>query len=653
MVAYTTTYNLAKPTVGDDEDAWGGYLNGNFDTLESLLKGTTALTSLNLSGNITFGDGDRAVFGADSDLQIWFDGTHSRIEDSATNAGDLYIRGSNNLRLQTWDGVSSWQNAIVLDDAGAAELYHDGALKLTSTSTGIDVTGTVTADGLTVNSGGDQEVYFGDATDGIALANTGAVSSVEFGNSQGAAAVGKFTYDRATGKLVYAEGANGSEDDFFAIDGTGKVGIQTTSPRAPLHVAPTGPASDNFNVLVSQFRPNIVLEDLSTNATDFQLFADGNELQFRYGDASTDTKLANSSMSIQNDGTVIIDAATDEDLILRGTSPYIRFQEGTTDKAYVQWSSAGFLYLRNQEDGSGVRIRDDIEFTPDGSNWYDIWHANNDGSGSGLDADTVDGLQATSFLRSDTSDSWSGTLTGSGPITTSAAYIETGVGGGGVAMTINDGGGNANLTFNHRSRNPDVNGQAGRISVNVDAASGEGVMTFGLSDAPVTAGTVLNLTTGLSVAHDYIEVPDKIRHAGDTDTYIEFVNNTINFRTANQHELQLTSSGVFLVNSSLHEDYDALSGTSVTIDPNTGGAWSLTMTGNTTFTFGATTNNYSVGLVVELTGNGGTVTWPTSVEWAGGTAPDAPASGETDIYVFWTRDGGTTWYGVQSIDAAA
>ncbi len=30
-----------------------------------------------------------------------------------------------------------------------------------------------------------------------------------------------------------------------------------------------------------------------------------------------------------------------------------------------------------------------------------IWHEGNDGSGSGLDADTVDGLQAASFLRSD------------------------------------------------------------------------------------------------------------------------------------------------------------------------------------------------------------------------------------------------------------
>ena len=77
------------------------------------------------------------------------------------------------------------------------------------------------------------------------------------------------------------------------------------------------------------------------------------------------------------------------------------------------------------------------------------------------------------------------------------------------------------------------------------------------------------------------------------------------------------------------------------------------MTGNTTFTFSGASSGYSQGFILQLTGNGSTVTWPASVDWAGGTAPDAPASGETDIYVFWTRDGGTTWYGVQSIDAAA
>jgi len=39
-----------------------------------------------------------------------------------------------------------------------------------------------------------------------------------------------------------------------------------------------------------------------------------------------------------------------------------------------------------------------------GANKYKVWHQNNDGSGSGLDADTVDGVQASSFLRSDAAD---------------------------------------------------------------------------------------------------------------------------------------------------------------------------------------------------------------------------------------------------------
>ena len=40
-----------------------------------------------------------------------------------------------------------------------------------------------------------------------------------------------------------------------------------------------------------------------------------------------------------------------------------------------------------------------------------IWHASNDGSGSGLDADLLDGLNSTSFLRTDTSSATSGALT--------------------------------------------------------------------------------------------------------------------------------------------------------------------------------------------------------------------------------------------------
>lgn len=41
-----------------------------------------------------------------------------------------------------------------------------------------------------------------------------------------------------------------------------------------------------------------------------------------------------------------------------------------------------------------------------------VWHAGNDGSGSGLDADTVDGIQGASLLRSDTADTYTELRTG-------------------------------------------------------------------------------------------------------------------------------------------------------------------------------------------------------------------------------------------------
>ena len=150
-----------------------------------------------------------------------------------------------------------------------------------------------------------------------------------------------------------------------------------------------------------------------------------------------------------------------------------------------------------------------------------------------------------------------------------------------------------------------------------------------------------------------IYLRDKLFHDGDTDTYLGFGTNTINLVTGNSTSATFNSSGIFVTDGSVAEDYDALSGTTPTCNVDNGGAFSLSMSGNTTFTFSGASSGYSQGFVLQLTGNGSTVTWPSSVDWAGGTAPDAPASGETDIYVFWTRDGGTTWYGVQSIDAAA
>jgi hypothetical protein len=112
-------------------------------------------------------------------------------------------------------------------------------------------------------------------------------------------------------------------------------------------------------------------------------------------------------------------------------------------------------------------------------------------------------------------------------------------------------------------------------------------------------------------------------------------------------------SGVVFAES-VQEDYDALSGTSPAPDADNAGGFSLSTTGNTTFTFGGVTSGRAVGFVLQITAGGThTITWPASVDWAGGTAPDAPASGESNLYVFYTRDGGTNWIGVLSAAAYA
>ena len=126
-------------------------------------------------------------------------------------------------------------------------------------------------------------------------------------------------------------------------------------------------------------------------------------------------------------GNITFGSSTNEKIVLAGSSnPYIRWQEGTTDKAYIQWNANGYLDLVNQETNDGLRIQsgsNGLKYRIDGTS-YNVWHQANDGSGSGLDADSVDGIAGSSLLRSDTADTASGDITfsgGAGAVTVSAA----------------------------------------------------------------------------------------------------------------------------------------------------------------------------------------------------------------------------------------
>jgi len=114
-------------------------------------------------------------------------------------------------------------------------------------------------------------------------------------------------------------------------------------------------------------------------------------------------------------------------------------------------------------------------------------------------------------------------------------------------------------------------------------------------------------------------------------------------------------AGEFIATSYNETYYALLAGSAVTIDCHLGNCFSLTTSTNTTFTFSnPPASGTAFGFSLELTAGGThTITYPAAVDWAGGSAPDAPASGETDVLVFTTHDGGTTWYGFRAGDAMA
>ena len=103
-------------------------------------------TGDSMTGNLSLGDNNKAIFGAGSDLQIYHDGSNSYIDDSDT--GSLRLR-SNRLRIEKYTG----ENMIEAYGDGAVELFHNGTKKFETTSTGIAVTQSGTDVGLLVTGG--------------------------------------------------------------------------------------------------------------------------------------------------------------------------------------------------------------------------------------------------------------------------------------------------------------------------------------------------------------------------------------------------------------------------------------------------------------------------------------------------------------------
>jgi len=96
--------------------------------------------------------------------------------------------------------------------------------------------------------------------------------------------------------------------------------------------------------------------------------------------------------------------------------------------------------------------------------------------------------------------------------------------------------------------------------------------------------------------------------------------------------------------------------TTAELDLSTGSVFEVTPTSDIQVTLtnpAASGTSSGATLLLDSVGTAYTITYDTSIEWSGGTAPTSPSIGETDVLTFNTTDGGTTYQAVQAIDGAS
>ena len=244
---------------------------------------TSPATALDVTGTITadglnLGDNEKVQLGASNDLQIYHDGSNSRIRN--ISGGELRLE-HNQLRIWNTSGVTN----LIAYSAGSTDLYHNGSLKLATTSTGVDVTGTVTADGLNLGdnekillgTGGYLEVYANGGTSYIRETGTGnlriAGNTVQLTD----ASFSKYFQGSAGTAYFYHNDAQKLATTSTGVDVTGDVDIKSGNYLRLHNPADTGFASirlDATNTVTANYPWNFTDTGTSNFAGDLTIAGD-------------------------------------------------------------------------------------------------------------------------------------------------------------------------------------------------------------------------------------------------------------------------------------------------------------------------------------------------------------------------------------------
>jgi hypothetical protein len=305
-------------------------------------------TDDSVSANISFGDNNKAIFGAGSDLEIYHNGTDSFIDEKAS--GWLYIR-ANDMVLGKYTGETYVKG--IAD--GAVELYHDNAKKIETTSTGASVTG-----GLTVNLGTDAFGKFannisevGSGNLAFQVANTAESALKPFGIRAEDVRIATGSSERLRvdsagdvllGNTVVNPASGFNNQRGFGYDNsTGKVEIASTSGLA-LSLG-RNLSSDGH---IAEFRKESTgVGDIQTHGGKLQIGQGNANVQFSNAD---DAIIPTNGNGTVNDNAVSLGTASARfhDMYAGGSI----FATGTDYQVMVRQGSNQPWYLRSVSDGS-------------------------------------------------------------------------------------------------------------------------------------------------------------------------------------------------------------------------------------------------------------------------------------------------------------
>ena len=190
-----TSGTIATARLGSGTASSSTFLRGD-STFQTITTDLVNDTSPQLGGdlqtngnNIDFGDSsgasdDRAVFGADTDFQIYHTGSQGVIDN---DTGALSINTTSNLELNVQSifrvlTKGGSENSIIGTTDGAVELYHDNVMKFTTNTSGARINSS-----LTLNDGGSLILQNPNASQTATIKNneSSGESNIVFGTSAG------------------------------------------------------------------------------------------------------------------------------------------------------------------------------------------------------------------------------------------------------------------------------------------------------------------------------------------------------------------------------------------------------------------------------------------------------------------------------------